>query len=81
MDLHAIYQDTFAFDGDIYLTKYIDYIKLLLPKYHDNIIINHEEFIRLLTHIAEYYHLTEKLSSEKTVEFENTIKEELAFQE
>jgi len=77
LGLESDYQDIFDFDGSIYLTKYIDYIKVLLPKYHDNVIIDKQEFTKLLTHIAEYYHLTEKLSTEKAIEFEDTIKKEL----
>lgn len=78
LELHTVYQDIFTFDGDIYLTKYIEYIKQLLPKHHDNIVIDKQEFTKLLTLIAEYYHLTEKLSNENTIEFENTIKKELS---
>jgi len=81
LGLVPTYQDIFSFDGDIYLTKYIEYIKNLLPKHHDTMIIDTQEFIRLLTMIAEYYHLTEKLSDEKTIEFEKTIKKELTFKE
>ena len=81
LDLDAVYQDIFIFDGDIDLTKYIDYLKQLLPKHHDNIIMDKHEFTKLLTQITEYYHLTEKLSSEKTIEFEHTIKNELSFNE
>lgn len=78
LDLQAIYQDIFNFDGEIYLTKYIQYIKQLLPKYHDDVSIDKPEFLKLLKHIAEYYELTEKLSSEKALEFENTLKNELS---
>jgi len=78
LDLESIYQDIWVFDGDVYLTKYINYIKELLPKHHDNITIDKQEFTKLLTYIAEYYQLTEKLSSEKTIEFENTITKELS---
>lgn len=81
LGLQATYQDIFTFDGDIYLTKYIDYIKVLLPKHHDNIVIDKEEFTKLLTQITEYYNLIEKLSNEKTIEFENTIKKELSFKQ
>jgi hypothetical protein len=81
LGLQAIYQDIFTFDGDIYLTKYIDYIKVLLPKHHDNIVIDKGEFTKLLTQITEYYNLIEKLSNEKTIEFENTIKKELSFKQ
>ncbi len=80
-ELEHIYQDIFNFDGDIDLTGYIKYIKQLLPKYHDNMEINKQEFTKLLTQIAEYYHLTEKLSTENTVEFEDTIKKELSLNE
>ncbi|MEI6673015.1 MAG: hypothetical protein WCL02_06950 [bacterium] len=78
LELNIVYQDIFTFDGDIYLTKYIEYIKQLLPKHHDNIVIDRQEFTKLLTQIAEYYNLTEKLSNENTIEFENTIKKELS---
>ncbi|EKD25609.1 MAG: hypothetical protein ACD_80C00012G0025 [uncultured bacterium (gcode 4)] len=81
LELQSFYQDIFYFDGDIHLTKYIEYIKKLLPKYHDNIVIDKKEFTKLLTHIAEYYHLTEKLSTEKAIEFEDTIKKELSLNE
>jgi len=81
LGLQGTYQDIFTFDGDIYLTKYIDYIKVLLPKHHDNIVIDKEEFTKLLTQITEYYNLIEKLSNEKTIEFENTIKKELSFKQ
>jgi len=78
LQLESSYQDIFNFDGEIYLTKYIEYIRQLLPKYHDDVIIDKHEFTKLLTHIAEYYQLTEKLSWEKAVEFENTLKKELS---
>jgi len=52
-----------------------------LPKYHDNIIIDKKDFTKLIILITEYYHLTEKLSSEKAGEFENTIKNELSLNE
>ncbi len=79
--LESVYQDIFTFGEEIYLTGYITYIKALLPKHHDNINIDKQEFTKLLTQIAEYYNLTEKLSSEKAIEFENTIKNELSLNE
>lgn len=78
LGLQTTYEDIFSFDGDIHLTKYINYIKKLLPKHHDNIIINKSEFIKLLTILGEYYHLTEKLSPEKTLEFEETLQKEIS---
>lgn len=81
LQLESTYQDVFNFDGEIYLTKYIEYIRQLLPKYHDDVIIDKHEFTKLLTHIAEYYQLTEKLSWEKAIEFENTLKKELSLNE
>lgn len=77
LELESIYQDIRNFDENIQLTKYIGYIKQLLPKFHDNINIDKKEFTKLLTYIAEYYELTEKLSQENTIEFENTLKKEL----
>jgi len=79
--LETIYQDIFIFGEEVHLTGYIAYIKALLPKHHDNINIDKQEFTKLLTQIAEYYNLTEKLSSEKAIEFENTIKNELSLNE
>jgi len=81
LELESVYQEIWNFDGNVYLTKYIEYIKQLLPKYHDNIVIEKQEFTTLLTHISEYYQLTEKLSWEKAIEFENTIKKELSLNE
>ena len=81
LGLESNYQDIFAFRGDIDLTEYINYIKHLLPKYHDNVIIDKKEFTKLLMHITEYYHLTEKLSPENAAEFENTLKKELSLNE
>lgn len=78
LGIEYFYQDIFTFDENIDLTRYITYIKALLPKYHDNITIDKQEFTKLLTQIAEYYHLTEKLSTENTIEFEDTIKKELS---
>ena len=78
LEIETFYQDIFTFDGNIDLTRYIQYIKQLLPKHHDNIAIDRQEFTKLLTQIAEYYHLTQKLSTENTIEFENTIKKELS---
>lgn len=49
----------------------------MLPKFHDNIVLDKKEFVRLLALITEYYHLTEKLSGEKAIEFEETIKKEI----
>ncbi|MEI7558068.1 MAG: hypothetical protein WCJ45_04510 [bacterium] len=74
----SVYQDIFSFDTDISLTKYIAFIKHLLPRFHDNIVLDKEEFIKLLTLITEYYHLSERLSGEKAIEFEQTIKKELS---
>ena len=81
LELESIYQDIFYFDWDINLTKYINYIKQLLPKYHDNINIDKQEFTKLLTYISEYYQLTEKLSPEKAIELESTVKKELSLNE
>lgn len=81
IELETIYQDIFTFDGNINLTEYIKYIKQLLPKHHNNSIIDKQEFTRLLTQIGEYYHLTERLSTENAIEFENTIKKELELNE
>lgn len=81
LELDAVYQDLRDFDGEVHLTKYIAFIKQLLPKHHDNISVEKEEFTKLLTLISEYYQLTEKLSPEKAVEFENTIKKELSLNE
>ncbi len=81
LGLDTVYQDIWNFDGEVYLTKYINYVKVLLPKHHDNISIDKEQFTKLLTYIAEYYQLTEKLSPENTIEFENTIKKELSLNE
>jgi hypothetical protein len=81
LELEWIYQDIRYFDGDVYLTKYINFIKQLLPKYHDNIIIDKQEFTKLLTDISEYYELTEKLSEEKAIEFKKTIQKELSLNE
>lgn len=78
LELDHFYQDIRTFDGEVYLTKYITYIKKLLPKYHDNIAIDKQEFIKLLTNISEYYQLTEKLAPEKAIELENTLKKELS---
>ncbi len=77
LGLESMYEEIFSFDGNNNLTKYIKYIKHLLPKYHDNIDMEKHEFIKLLTHIAEHFHLTEKLTSEKAIEFEGTLKTEL----
>ena len=81
LELEWVYQDLRYFDGDVYLTKYIDFIKHLLPKYHDNVIIDKQEFTKLLTEISEYYELTEKLSEEKAIEFKKTIQKELSLNE
>ena len=81
LELESIYQDIRDFDRDVHLTKYINYIKNLLPKHHNNIVIDKQEFIKLLAYIAEYYHLTERLSAEKAIEFENTLKKELSLNE
>ncbi len=81
LGLDAVYQEIWDFDGEVYLTKYIDYIKVLLLKYHDNISIDKKQFTKLITSIAEYYQLTEKLSPENTIEFENTIQKELSLNE
>ena len=76
--LKGTYEELRDFDGEVNLTKYIKYIKHLLPKFHDNVTIEKEEFTKLLTHIAEYYRLTEKLSEEKALELNTTIKKELS---
>lgn len=81
LDLESTYQEFFVFDGTIQLTKYINYIKQLLPKHHDNVALDKQEFTKLLTQITEYYHLTEKLSTDNALEFENTLKKELALNE
>lgn len=81
LELQPNYQEIWKFDGEVHLTKYITYIKHLLPKYHDNIAIDKQEFTKLLTLITEYYQLTEKLTSEKALEFEKTIQKELSLNE
>ncbi len=81
LGLSEIYQDIFSFEKETYLTEYIAYIKKLLPKYHDNIIIDKTEFITLLRIITEYYELTEKLSAEKSLEFEETLQKEITIVE
>lgn len=81
LELESLYQNMWYADGEIHLTKYINYIKQLLPKYHDDITIDKQEFTKLLRYISEYYNLIEKLSTEKTLEFENTIKKELSLNE
>jgi len=71
LELESTYHDIRRFDGDVHLTRYIEYIKKLLPKHHDNINIDKQDFTKLLAYIAEYYQLTEKLSPDKALEFEN----------
>jgi hypothetical protein len=77
LGLVDIYQDLWDFDQDAYLTGYISYIKQLLPKYHDGVIIDRQDFISLLTSVSEYYELIEKLSTEKVGEFKDTLKKEI----
>lgn len=79
LGLVDIYQDLRDFDQDVYLTGYISYIKQLLPKYHDGVIIDRQDFISLLTSVSEYYELIEKLSTEKVGEFKDTLKKEIWF--
>jgi hypothetical protein len=81
LELESVYQDIWNFDGNVDITRYIHFIKKLLPKHHDDIVIDKKEFTKLLTLISEYYHLTEKLSAEKAIEFENTVKNELSLNE
>ena len=81
LKLDSVYQDIWDFNGNVNITRYIHFVKKLLPKHHDDIVIDKKEFTKLLTIIAEYYHLTEKLSAEKVVEFENTVKNELSLNE
>jgi len=75
--LDTLYEDIWNINESINLTTYITYIKKLLPKYHDNIPLDKNNFSKLLTHIAEHYALTEKFTGEKALEFENTLKNEL----
>ena len=77
LKLNETYQDIRSFQGDISLTTYIEYIKNLLSKHDNNIKLNKEAFSKLLSYLAEYYQLIEKLSPEKANEFEDTIKKEL----
>lgn len=79
LGLVDIYQDLRDFDQDVYLTGYISYIKQLLPKYHDGVIIDRQDFISLLTSVSEYYELIEKLSTDKVGEFKDTLKKEIWF--
>ena len=77
LGLVDIYQDLRDFDQDVYLTGYISYIKQLLPKYHDGVVIDRQDFISLLTSVSEYYELIEKLSTDKVGEFKDTLKKEI----
>ena len=79
LGLVDIYQDLRDFDQDVYLTGYISYIKQLLPKYHDGVVIDRQDFISLLTSVSEYYELIEKLSTDKVGEFKDTLKKEIWF--
>lgn len=81
LELKSIYEEIRNSNQEVNLTKYIKYIKHLLPKFHDDVIIDKNEFTKLLTQIAEYYRLTEKLSEEKALELNDTIKKELSFNE
>jgi len=64
-------------DKVISLTNYVEYIKWLLLTYDKEKRIKKTEFAELITHIAIQYQLTEKLDTEKTLAFENTIQNEL----
>lgn len=77
LQLNENYQDIRPFQENISLTIYIEYIKKLIIKHQKHMNIKKEAFGKLLSYLAEYYQLIEKLAPEKTLEFENTIKKEL----
>lgn len=81
LHLNEFYQDIRPFQDNISLTTYIEYIKKLLLHHNNNIKINKEALSKLLSYLAEYYQLIEKLPPEKVNEFEHTLKKELNINE
>ena len=81
IQLNDHYQDIRHFEGNISLTIYIEYIKKLITKHQKHMNLKKESFAKLLSYLAEYYQLIEKLPPEKANEFELTIKKELNLHE
>lgn len=71
------YGDIFDSKSDTTLTKYISYLKKLSKKYHDNIPLDKNEFIDLLTNVLQYFKLVNDLDSAKQQELKLNLSKEL----
>lgn len=80
LELDSLYKEIVNHDEPMYLTNYIAYIKKILATYDNTNITNKPAFTKLIKNIAEHYQLIEKLTTEEEIEFDNTIKKELAIE-
>jgi hypothetical protein len=77
MNIIWFYQDIFDTNPSITLTKYINYLKKLSKKYHDNIPLDKNEFIELLTNVLQYFSLINDLDANKKQELKLNLSKEL----
>lgn len=77
MNILEFYQDVFDPKSDVTLTKYISYLKKLSKKYHDNIPLDKNEFIDLLTNVLHYFNLVNDLDNNKQQELKLNLSKEL----
>lgn len=77
MNIIWFYQDILDSKEDISLTKYINYLKKLSKKYHDNIPLDKNEFIILLTNVLQYFKLVNPLDTNQKEELKLNLSKEL----
>lgn len=77
MNIIWFYQDILDTNPSITLTKYINYLKKLSKKYHDNIPLDKNEFIELLTNVLQYFSLINDLDANKKQELKLNLSKEL----
>lgn len=77
MNIYWFYQDVLDSKEAISLTKYIGYLKKLSKKYHDNIPLDKDEFIVLLTNVLQYFKLVNDLDSAQKEELKLNLSKEL----
>lgn len=80
MNIFWFYEDIFDSTSKINLTKYINYLKKLSKKYHDNIPLDKNEFIDLLSNILQYFKLVDDLDINKKQELKLNLSKELYWQ-
>ena len=77
--IDSFYAEIYDFSEVLNLTSYLEYIKRLSAKYHDNIALDSEWIMNLILEISIYYWLFEKkhLSQEEHAQAKLTLQEKL----